>query len=81
MKILKIILSQVSKQPYANTKVGDIQHLISKIINFLQDKMYESVGLDIQSTLRLGISVFLFFKLQSFKITTRNDVIILSTQK
>lgn len=38
MKVLRIILSEVSNQPYASTEEGGIEQLISKIANFLEDK-------------------------------------------
>jgi disease resistance protein RPM1 len=42
MKVLRTILSDVSGEEYTNTEAGDIQHLVKKISNFLQDKRYVS---------------------------------------
>ncbi|CAN6329270.1 unnamed protein product [Urochloa humidicola] len=40
MNVLRLILSSVSNMPYKDTEAGDIQHIISQIIGFLQDKSY-----------------------------------------
>lgn len=42
MKVLRTILSDISGQEYTNTEAGDVQHLLKKISNFLQDKRYAS---------------------------------------
>ncbi|XP_052164548.1 disease resistance protein RGA5-like [Oryza glaberrima] len=38
--ILRIILSEVSAEPYGNTESGDVQQLIRKITTFLKNKRY-----------------------------------------
>ncbi|CAM0879686.1 unnamed protein product [Alopecurus aequalis] len=40
MNILRIILSQVSNQPYGDTEEGSVQQLIMRINDFLSDKRY-----------------------------------------
>ncbi|XP_066363023.1 disease resistance protein RGA5-like isoform X1 [Miscanthus floridulus] len=40
MKVLRTILSDNSGQEYTNTEAGDVQHLVKKISNFLQDKSW-----------------------------------------
>ncbi|KAL6644297.1 hypothetical protein ACP70R_015905 [Stipagrostis hirtigluma subsp. patula] len=40
MKILRTILSEISRQPYANTEAGSIQQLIGQIRDYLEDKRY-----------------------------------------
>lgn len=49
MNILRRILSQVSRQPYANTIEGSEEDLVLKINEFLQDKRYFIVVDDIWS--------------------------------
>uniref|UniRef100_A0A0D9X7A2 AAA+ ATPase domain-containing protein n=1 Tax=Leersia perrieri TaxID=77586 RepID=A0A0D9X7A2_9ORYZ len=39
-KILRIILSEVSAEPYGNTEAGDVQQLVRKITTFLKKKRY-----------------------------------------
>jgi disease resistance protein RPM1 len=38
MSVLRTILSEVSKQKYVDTEAGSIQHLISKVHDFLTDQ-------------------------------------------
>ncbi|KAM3245589.1 hypothetical protein ACQJBY_056739 [Aegilops geniculata] len=45
--ILRTILSEVAKKDYANTEAGNIQQLVSKIVDFLADKRYFVVVDDI----------------------------------
>ncbi|XP_047043193.1 disease resistance protein RGA5-like [Lolium rigidum] len=49
MSILRTILSEVSKQRYVDTEAGSIQHLISKVHDFLIGKRYFIVVDDIWS--------------------------------
>jgi disease resistance protein RPM1 len=43
MNILRIILSQVSDQPYGNTEAGSIQQLIGDIRKYLWAKRYKTI--------------------------------------
>ncbi|XP_047043192.1 disease resistance protein RGA5-like [Lolium rigidum] len=60
MSILRTILSDVSNQKYVDTEAGSIQHLISKVHDFLTDKRYFIVVDDIWSVAAWEIIKYAF---------------------
>lgn len=60
MSILRTILSEVSNQKYVDTEAGSIQHLISKVHDFLTDKRYFIVVDDIWSVAAWEILKYAF---------------------
>lgn len=60
MSILRTILSEVSNQKYVDTEAGSIQHLISKVHDFLTDQRYIIVVDDIWSVAAWEIIKYAF---------------------
>ncbi|KAL6845689.1 hypothetical protein ACP4OV_024512 [Aristida adscensionis] len=61
-KVLRIILSEVSREPYGSTEAGDIQQLIGRISTFLENKRYLIVVDDVWSAEAWKIIRCIFLK-------------------